>query len=87
MRDVSILTDNGVDLNSALEYTHISQEDGIKEKEEISEEEVQAVAKAIVAEAEEREKTVETIVDEIIEEAKEEKKASKPKKTKSKKKN
>lgn len=53
--------------------------------EEISEEEVQAVANAIVEEAEEQEKTIEEVVNEIIEESKEEI-IEKPKKKKSKKK-
>lgn len=57
----------------------------IPEKEEITEEDVQAVAKAIVEEAEERKETVENIVDEIIEET-EEIEEKKPKKTISKKK-
>ena len=53
--------------------------------EEISEEEVQAVASAIVEEAEEQNKSVEEVVNEIIEESKEEI-IEKPKKKKSSKK-
>lgn len=51
----------------------------------ITEEEVQAVASAIVEEAEEQNKTVEEVVNEIVEESKEEVKP-KPKKKKSSKK-
>lgn len=51
----------------------------------ITEEEVQAVASAIVEEAEEQNKTVEEVVNEIVEESKEEAKP-KPKKKKSSKK-
>jgi len=57
----------------------------VTEKEEITEEEVQAVVKAIVEESEERKDTVENIVNEIIEEA-EETEEKKPKKTTPKKK-
>lgn len=53
--------------------------------EEISEEEVQAVASTIVEETEEKEKTIEEVVNEIIEESKEEI-IEKPKKKKSNKK-
>jgi len=59
----------------------------IPEKEEITEKEVQAVAKAIVEESEERKDTVENIINEIIEESEKEKphkKAFKKKKTKNK---
>jgi hypothetical protein len=52
----------------------------------ITEEEVQAVASAIVEEAEEQNKTVEEVVNEIVEESKEEVFKTKPKKKKSSKK-
>ena len=45
----------------------------IEEKEEITEEEVQAVAVAIVEEAEEQNKTIEEVVNEIVDEIVEEK--------------
>ena len=67
--------------NNAVRLIEILQ----KEKDEITEQEVQAVAVALVEQAEEDNKSVEEIVDEIIEESKE-KVIEKPKKKKSSKK-
>ena len=58
-----------------LRYKFLKSNNAVKLIEtvkEISEEEVQAVASAIVEEAEEQEKTIEEVVNEIIEESKEE---------------
>lgn len=71
-----------------LRYKFLKSNNAVKlieTVEEISEEEVQAVASAIVEEAEEKEKTIEEVVNEIIEESKEEI-IEKPKKKKSNKK-
>lgn len=71
-----------------LRYKFLKSNNAVKlieTVEEISEEEVQAVASAIVEEAEEQEKTIEEVVNEIIEESKEEI-IEKPKKKKSNKK-
>ena len=71
-----------------LRYKFLKSNNAVKlieTVEEISEEKVQAVASAIVEEAEEQEKTIEEVVNEIIEESKEEI-IEKPKKKKSNKK-
>ena len=71
-----------------LRYKFLKSNNAVKlieTVEEISEEEVQAVASAIVEEAEEQEKTIEEVVNKIIEESKEEI-IEKPKKKKSNKK-
>ena len=71
-----------------LRYKFLKSNNAVKlieTVEEISEEEVQAVANAIVEEAEEQKKTIEEVVNEIIEESKEEI-IEKPKKKKSNKK-
>lgn len=67
--------------NNAVRLVEIVEE----QKEEITEEEVQAVANAIVEQAEEDNKSVEEVVNEIVEESKEEIIAT-PKKKKSSKK-
>lgn len=51
----------------------------LRERRKITEEEVQAVAKAIKIQAIEEDKEVENVVDEIIEESKEDKKKKKVK--------
>lgn len=70
--------------NNAVKLIEV-QEDIETAIKEITEEEVQAVAVAIVEEAEEQDKTIEEVVNEIVEENKEEVKP-KPKKKKSSKK-
>ena len=70
--------------NNAVKLVEV-QEDIDTAIKEITEEEVQAVASAIVEEAKEQDKTIEEVVNEIIEESKEEVKP-KPKKKKSSKK-
>lgn len=54
--------------NNAVRLVEIVEE----QKEEITEEEVQAVANAIIEQAEEDNKSVEEVVNEIVEESKEE---------------
>lgn len=60
--------------------TKVTNEPYAVEYEEITEEEVQAVATAIVEQAEEENKTVEEVVNEIVEETTEEVVEEKPKK-------
>lgn len=66
--------------NNAVKLVEIQETIDNFVEEEITEEEVQAVASAIVEEAEEQNKTIEEVVNEIVEESKEVK--PKPKKKK-----
>ena len=69
---IQTLGENESDLDNNEDGKPYTQDAGVQSNEELTEEQVQAVANAIVEQAEEDNKTIEDVVNKIVEEGKEE---------------